>query len=191
MSLIGVPLVHPHGAVISPWTPEGMARNCFQLSDGSPRLGYFQAITVYPGTVFLYLFQINSPVVATKIFFPVGNSSDGNVDVGIYDMNGIRLVSSGSTAMAVANTLQTIDITDTKLQPGRYFAAFQGDSVGGSVYGGSMNNSLNSYGILASGQRTATNASLPLPASIVFDAMTTANRLDIIYGIAILLKRTT
>lgn len=44
----------------------------------------------------------------------------GNVDVGIYNEGGTRLVSAGSTAAGAAG-IQVFDVTDTILSPGCYY----------------------------------------------------------------------
>lgn len=66
-------------------------------------------------------FIIQRPRTITKIAIHVTTQS-GNVDVGIYDENRVRLVSVGSTAVGAAG-LQVFDITDTALSPGCYYAA--------------------------------------------------------------------
>ena len=59
----------------------------------------------------------------------------GNIDVGIYDRGGARIVSMGSTAQAGANVVQEFDITDTLLQPGLYYLAAAMDNNTGQVEG--------------------------------------------------------
>jgi hypothetical protein len=49
-------------------------------------------------------------------------TQSGNIDVGIYDVAGTRLVANGNVAMAAAG-VQTFNITDTLLAPGYYFLA--------------------------------------------------------------------
>jgi hypothetical protein len=65
----------------------------------------------------------------------------GNLDIGIYNEVGSRLISSTSTAVGVGAALQAVNINDTPLSPGVYFlalnvdnttAAFQRSSGGGS-----------------------------------------------------------
>jgi hypothetical protein len=70
---------------------------------------------------------IDRPMLAQKIGVQVGTQS-GNLDVGIYDERGNRLVSMGSTAVAAAG-LQVLDIADTWLEPGTYFVAMCVDNT--------------------------------------------------------------
>jgi hypothetical protein len=67
--------------------------------------------------------------VATKLWWVNGATVTGNVDVGIYDREGNRLVSSGSTAQSGANTLQTVDVTDTPLSAGWHYLAIACDTA--------------------------------------------------------------
>lgn len=69
-------------------------------------------------------FRLAYPVIATKMFWLNGATVGTNaVDVGIYDQAGNRLVSIGSTTTSGASTVQTVDITDTTLNPGLYYMA--------------------------------------------------------------------
>ena len=58
----------------------------------------------------------------------------GNIDIGIYDAAGTRLVSSGSTA--VGTDWESVEVTDTLLpNPGLYYLAFNSDSAAGTFLG--------------------------------------------------------
>ena len=70
---------------------------------------------------------IENPVTVLKMAVNVAVQS-GNLDVGIYDEMGNRIVSKGSTAVGAAG-LQTVDITDTTLNPGLYFIAMCVDNT--------------------------------------------------------------
>jgi len=66
-------------------------------------------------------FFVERVVTAVKMSIEVAVQA-GNLDVGIYDENFARLVSSGSTAVGAVG-LQVVDITDTVLTPGLYYMA--------------------------------------------------------------------
>jgi hypothetical protein len=66
---------------------------------------------------------IQSRVTITRLGYGVGNPVSGSVDIGIYDIAGARLVSTGSTVITPINSVNDIDITDTDLTPGHYFMA--------------------------------------------------------------------
>lgn len=71
--------------------------------------------------------EVQSTCTAYQMCFEVGTQS-GNLDVGIYDEQAKRLVSSGSTAVAAAG-VQVVDITNTVLTPGVYFLAMSVDNT--------------------------------------------------------------
>ena len=58
-------------------------------------------------------------VVVTKLFAAISTAS-GNVDIGVYDPAGVRLISTGTTTAATSLTVNT---TDTTLGPGLYYLA--------------------------------------------------------------------
>ncbi len=72
-------------------------------------------------------FEIYAPCAALQIGFNVAVQS-GNLDVGIYDVAGNRIVSSGSTGVAAAGD-QVVDIADTTLPAAAYFLAMSCDNT--------------------------------------------------------------
>lgn len=70
---------------------------------------------------------IEKPTTVTQISYNVTTQS-GNVDVGIFDEARVQLVSSGATAVAAAG-IQTVNITDTLLDPGAYFVGISFSSA--------------------------------------------------------------
>lgn len=67
------------------------------------------------------------PVLVQTMGIQVSTQS-GNVDVGIYDAVGTRLVAAGTTSTGAAG-LQTFNITDTRLNPGQYWIAMACDNT--------------------------------------------------------------
>ena len=75
-------------------------------------------------------FEIAATIIARKLWVIDGATVGGNIDLGIYREDGVRLVSIGSTAQTPANSIQEFDIADTILRgPGRYYLAIAADSV--------------------------------------------------------------
>jgi hypothetical protein len=72
--------------------------------------------------------RVPVPVTVYKIISGAGLTGAGNFDVGIYDRNGNRLVSSGATAKG-ASTEHVLDITDTRIGPGLYYLAMAADGT--------------------------------------------------------------
>src|SRR5689334_23396390 len=62
-------------------------------------------------------FRIGTSRLARKLYWVNGAAVSGNVDCGIYDVAGRKLVSAGSTAQTGTTAVQSVDITDTMLGP--------------------------------------------------------------------------
>lgn len=77
-------------------------------------------------------FLVFQPLTAVKMFTGVGTAS-GNLDVGIYDSQQNRLVSSGSTAVVGTNAIQIVDIADTLLSPGLFYFALALDNTTATI----------------------------------------------------------
>lgn len=112
-------------------------------------------------------FRLYVPAVVTKIVCINGATASGNMDVGIYTIDGTRIVSKGSTAQSGTNALQTLDITDTQLFPGSYLMAMVMDNATGTVFRKGTNSILmKTMGCYQ--QATA----FPLPATATFATLT-------------------
>jgi len=68
-------------------------------------------------------FTLSEMVVIKRMIVLVGTGTGGNIDVGLYDANGNRLVSSGSTLLETVSRAQFFDIADIQLNAGRYYMA--------------------------------------------------------------------
>jgi hypothetical protein len=77
-------------------------------------------------------FFIQETVMVNQMAITVGTQS-GNLDAGLYDVLGNRLVSIGSTAVAAAG-FQALDIADTTLTPGNYFMALCIDNITAAIH---------------------------------------------------------
>lgn len=78
-------------------------------------------------------FTIAVPTTIVKIMWVNGATVSGNVDVGLYDSQGNRLVSSGTTAQTTVSVVQPVDTTDVTLQPGVYYMAMAMDNTTGTT----------------------------------------------------------
>lgn len=72
--------------------------------------------------------RLSAPLIVTKLAMGAGATAAGNFDVGIYDAQGNKIVSSGATAK-VASAEQVIDITDTQIGPGLFYLALAADGT--------------------------------------------------------------
>lgn len=87
------------------------------------------ASAVYPtaNQAIFIPFRISTPIVVTQMFALVAVAS-GNIDIGIYDEAGTKIVSMGSTAMAGTGVI-AYNITDTEIGPGLYYMAVAIDNT--------------------------------------------------------------
>jgi len=78
-------------------------------------------------------FNLLESVEVVKTFCLNGATVSGNIDMGIYDAAGTRLVSIGSTAQSGINAIQAFDIADTTIGPGRFYMAVAMDNATGTL----------------------------------------------------------
>lgn len=79
-------------------------------------------------------FSIPWTISVTKLWAMNGASASNNVDLGIYALDGTRIVSTGSTVRSGTNVPQAIDITDTTIGPGSYYMAIAQNGTTGSYF---------------------------------------------------------
>ena len=114
-------------------------------------------------------FTLYGPETVRKMFCGNGGAVSGNVDVGIYNAAGTRLVSSGSTAQASINVLQVFDITDTTIGPGYYYMALALDNTTGTI----LNSNPAVFVMPVWGVKQEA-AAFPLPATATFANVSSA-----------------
>lgn len=68
-------------------------------------------------------FVVNDPVTVYQLGWFNGSAAGDSVDVGIYNTSFARLISTGSQTGTGNSTYQFIDVADTVLTPGYYYAA--------------------------------------------------------------------
>lgn len=109
-------------------------------------------------------FVIQAPFLVDRLFLINGSAVSGNLDLGIYDINGIRMVSSGSTAQASVSAIQFVNVADTTLLPGVYYFAIVLDNITGTTLNASTVNTarLRAMGVLSMA------SAFPLPATATF-----------------------
>lgn len=151
--------VTPPPPIISTVSLESIGLELRNLGSGTPSSG------VYPASnrAFFVPFTLKTSVVVTKLLNANGSGASGNLDIGIYGTDGVRIVSAGSTAMALTNVVQSVDVTDTVLAAGKYYLAFVQDGTTGTNYrwiSSVINNQM--MGIFSM------DTAFPLPASATF-----------------------
>lgn len=66
-------------------------------------------------------FVLNQAILVKKLWTANGTNASQTRDIGIFDVNGVKIVSSGSTAGSGTSTLQVYDVTDTIIGPGIFY----------------------------------------------------------------------
>lgn len=69
-------------------------------------------------------------VTVARLTWNNGGTVAGNVDCGIYTIDGTRIISTGNTLQATINVQQTVDVADTLVGPGDFFLAIVNSSTG-------------------------------------------------------------
>lgn len=170
---VGVPVVAPHGVLTTMNSPVGEALLLCANAFNS---------TVAPGALLALYYPVLVPRAITvyQAAWLNGATVAGNVDVGVYDEAGNRMVSTGSTLMAGASVPQTVDIADTLLSPGLYYMAFVSDSATATFQRGFVPSQL----ARACGMRQQTLGAMPLPQTATFAANASGSAILLSFPIA-------
>jgi len=75
-----------------------------------------------------YSFQVPERCIAYAAFYATGATAGGNLDIGIYDLAGAKIQTTGTQAR-VASAHTNIDWTDLTLEPGQYYAMMSADTT--------------------------------------------------------------
>jgi hypothetical protein len=110
------------------WDQIGMSLDTY-WSPGSVNLsntGTASAVTLPANNYIIYIpIPVRKRTTALKLWvFPQTTGTD-NIQLGIYNRAGSKLVATATTAKSTTVDMQVIDITDTKLSPGLYYWALQ------------------------------------------------------------------
>lgn len=79
-------------------------------------------------------FSLTTSVIVRKLFCITGAVANGNVDMGIYDVNGTKLTSAVNAPQGAINTIQEFDIDDTPIGPGTFYFAVSLDNAVGTIF---------------------------------------------------------
>jgi len=110
-------------AITTPWTHDALGLD-IQASGFSVNGN----ITWVANLAIYVPFVLARPKLVAQMFWANAGTVGGNSDVGVYDEGLNKIISTGSTANSGTSTLQTVNVTDTMLQAGRYWLALASDS---------------------------------------------------------------
>lgn len=165
MSDFPVTITLPPHAVITP------ASVCSPMGGGTLAGNQFTVLTNAWTTANMacYIpFVLEVPVTVYQIGVENGATLGGAFDVGIYDNGGNKKVSSGSVTQAGASAIQLANITDTPLDPGRYYMAMSTNSTTATYRSSVFARHFRTCGCQQQG------TAFVLPATATFAALTTA-----------------
>lgn len=164
MSFIGNTIIKPL-VTIHPMSMESLG--AYLYTAGNAALENFLSAAYISANRAIYIpFSVSSPILVVKLWSFNGATASGNIDVGIYDTAGTKIISSGSTVQAGTNTLQEFDIADTMLGPGNFYLAVAMDNTTGTLFRNSGGSTSLQSAVGMAQQATA----FPLPATATFAA---------------------
>lgn len=139
--------------------------------------GIASALWPIANLALLFPFQIGQPYTVATLGLATGSPvASSNVDVGIYSAPDdgssslTRIISTGSQPEGTANTWQSIAVTPTVLQPGRYYMALALDNNIAAV---SQKTAAAIMTLASSGMAQALSA-FPLPNPLTISVMAQA-----------------
>lgn len=162
----------PPLVTITPWSMESIGGglqtigNTIGNSTGSAAWPSANAAIFVPFWVF-------TTTTFLRMFLYHGSGAAGNVDMGVYDAAGTRLMSLGSTAQSGTSQVKTYNTTDLTLPPGKYYMALALSSTSGTVAG---------TGAITTPQQKLLGcyqmaSAFPLPATATFATLATFLRI--------------
>lgn len=157
----------PPMPVLHAWLPESL--NNLAFGTGSSLMINTPGSAVWPSAnvALFWPVRLAVPVTVTVLWWANGATASGNVDCGIYDAEGNRLLSTGSTAQTGTTAIQSVNVTDTVIPPGLIYLALAMDNVTGTINRVVMGNATACQ--LAGMHQQAT--AFALPATATFAAM--------------------
>lgn len=117
----------PTFPVLHPYLLDSMG---LYISAGSTHLGDL-ASAVWPeaNRAYLYPIKLGDITTLTQAWTANGAAVSGNIDIGLYDVAGTRIMSTGTTVQAGTSTLQIIDHADVTVPAGHYYLALAASSA--------------------------------------------------------------
>lgn len=120
----------------------------------------------FANTALFVPFRLAAPFTFNTLFVVNGTSS-GNLDLGIYNADGTKLISTGSVASAA--NVATYSVTTTTLPAGLYYIAMAADNTTIAPF---AFNTLGNAAFMRMCGLAQQGSALPLPATATFAAYT-------------------
>lgn len=136
------------------------------LGPGAGNIGVVSGTHPAANRAIFVPFRNSEPMLVRQLAHYNGSAVSGNIDVGIYDHRGTRLISAGSTAQSGTSVWQLFDVTDTTIGAGLFYFAVALDNTTGTS---TRHNLATSIGQLLGCMQMA--SAFPLPATATFAAI--------------------
>lgn len=113
----------------------------------------------------LYIpFRVPFALTILELYISNGGVVSGNFDIGIYTLDGVLLVNTGSIVQTTISVVQAVAITNTVIGPGAFYLGLQMSSVTATLTRGApLIQQVQAYGVLMQ-----TAGALGLPAVATF-----------------------
>lgn len=82
--------------------------------------------------------RVPQRVKVLQLAYLPSTTATGNIDIGLYDQAGARVVSSGSTAKSATAAVIIVDVTDSVIGPGLYYLALNNDTTTDTFLGATI-----------------------------------------------------
>jgi hypothetical protein len=79
-------------------------------------------------------FRLSSPMLVNRLYYRNGVTVTYDIDIGIYDAYGARLISTGTIDQGAASTTIDIDVTDIMIGPGLFYMAFVAENAAATFW---------------------------------------------------------
>ena len=78
---------------------------------------------------------VYEPALITAFWWVNGaTAGNGNADLGLFDENGVKLISTGATLTVGANSRQSVNVTDTLIGPGTFYLGLSLASASDAIF---------------------------------------------------------
>lgn len=114
-------------------------------------------------------FRLPAPLTVQSLWVLNGATASGNIDVGIYDYTGTKLVSTGSTAQSGTNVVQSVGVTAV-LGAGLFYLALAMNNTTGTIARFAPAN----VGLVKAAGLAEAASAFPLPATTTLSTVSNA-----------------
>ena len=121
--------IFDHRSTIHPYSPQADTWALLAWGQAAPSAAGWPLANL----ALFFPFEVLDTSIIYECFYATGTLTGGNLDIGLYDMTGARLTSTGTTARGTASSWITIGLTDYTISPGQYYAAMSADGTNNYV----------------------------------------------------------